>query len=77
MNFENFIKRIVFVNEIENFENAKNEYQERQRFSVFGGKKQKTSIMKTKFSQKNDKRFYSPNGITSLPIGHPPLNKIT
>ena len=61
MNFENFAKRIVSVNEIENFENAKNEHQEQQRFSVVGAKKEKTSIMKTKFSQTNDKIFYLPN----------------
>ena len=77
MNFENFVKRIVSVNEIENFENSENEYQEQQRFSVVGGKMQKASIMKTKFSQTNGKRFYSPNRLKSLPIGHPYLRKLT
>ena len=38
---------------------------------------QKASIMKAKFSQTNNKRFSSPNAITSLPIGHPSLNKLT
>ena len=33
-------------------------------------------IIKTKFSQLNDKRFYFPNGILSLPYGHPLLNDV-
>ena len=35
-------KRILSVNEIENFENPKSKYQEHQRFSVVGGEIQKT-----------------------------------
>lgn len=77
MNFQNFTKRIISVNETENFENPKKEYQEQQRFSVVGGKMQKASIMKTKFSQTNGKRFYSPNGLKSLPIRRPYLHKLT
>ena len=42
INFENFAKRILSVNEIENFENPKSKYQEQQRFSVVGGEIQKT-----------------------------------
>ena len=37
---------------------------------------QKTTAMKTKFFQTNDKRYYYLNGITSLPIGHPYLNNL-
>ena len=36
-----------------------------------------TSVMKTKFSQINDKRFYFPNGIRSLPYGHPSFTEIS
>ena len=36
-----------------------------------------TSVMKTKFSQINDKRFYFPNGILSLPYGHPSFTEIS
>ena len=32
--------------------------------------------MKTKFSQLNDKRFYFPDGIVSLPFGHKNLKQI-
>ena len=41
MNFETFGKRIVSVNEIQNFEKPRNENQELQRFSFVGGKMQK------------------------------------
>ena len=33
-------------------------------------------ILKTKFSQLNDKRFYFPNAIVSLPFGHSSLKEI-
>lgn len=55
MNCENFVKRVVPVNETEDLGNPKKEYQEQQTLSV-------------KFSQTNDKRFYSPNGMISLLI---------
>ena len=33
-------------------------------------------IVKSKFSQLNDKRFYFPNAIVSLPFGHSALNEL-
>ena len=33
-------------------------------------------IAKTKFSHFNDKRFYFPNGIVSLPFGHLSLKEV-
>ena len=36
----------------------------------------KTTVIKNKFSQLNDKRFYFQNGIVSLPFYHPNLAKI-
>ena len=33
-------------------------------------------IVKSKFSQLNDKRFYFPNAIVSLPFGHEALNDL-
>ena len=47
MNFENFFKRVVSINEIKNFGNPKNKYQEQQKFSVVGDEMEKASIMKT------------------------------
>ena len=75
MNFENFAARIATSNQIENFEMLKNEYKEQQRFSIIGGEMQKTSMLKSKFSQANDKRFYKLKRITSLPIDHPYLKE--
>ena len=34
------------------------------------------SVSKVQFSQLNDKRFYFPNGIISLPYGHPYLEEL-
>ena len=36
----------------------------------------KTTVAKIKFSQLNNKRFYFPDGIVSLPFYHPNLSKI-
>ena len=36
----------------------------------------KKTVVKTKFSQLNDKRFYFPDGIVSLPFGHKNLKEI-
>ena len=77
MNFENFAKRITTANQIENFDNPKNKYCEQQRCSIQGREMTKTAVMKTKFSQTNDKRFYFLNGITSLPVSHPLLKDLT
>ena len=46
------------------------------RFAVKKGDMVTTSIAKTKFSQLNDKRFYFPNKILSLPFGYPSLKEL-
>ena len=38
---------------------------------------EQTVILKSSFSQINDKRFYNINGVTFLPIGHPVLQDVT
>ena len=45
------------------------------RFSVVGGKMGKTTVTK-KQTLLNDKRFYFPNGIVSLPFRHPIVAEI-
>ena len=52
-----------------------NEYKEVARFVVKKGDMVKTTVTKTRFSQLNDKRFDFPNGILSLPYGHPSLDE--
>ena len=70
MNFENFSKRI---NSLTNFNTFEKQSAEVLRLSVLKAKMQKKKVVKTKFSQLNDKRFYSAKGITFLPLCHPDL----
>ena len=41
-----------------------------KRFQVINDSMQMTTVDKIQFGQLNDKRFYFPNGIVSLPFGH-------
>ena len=51
---------------------SKNENKVRQsRFQVKSTKMRKMSITKSYFSSLNDRRYHFPNGIVSLPFGHP------
>ena len=59
-----------------NFDAPKNEYSKQGQFSIVGGEMVKTSIMKTKFTQTNDKRFYYLNRVTLLSISHPVLKNL-
>ena len=67
MRFENFADRIK---SLETFEKPPAVYKEVSRLSVVHGEMIKKTNVKTKFSQLNDKRFYFPDGIVSLPFGH-------
>ena len=60
----------------EMFEKPPAEYKEVSRLSVFQGEMIKKTVVKTKFSQLNSKRFYFPDGIVSLPFGHKNLKQI-
>ena len=62
-NFDTFEKPPTYLEEV-------------SRFMVQGGEMKKETIVKNKFSQLNDKRFYSPNGILSLPFHHPDLKEL-
>ena len=46
------------------------------RISVKKGEMTTHKIVKSKFSQLNDKRFYLPNAVISLPFGHLALEEI-
>ena len=46
------------------------------RFAVKKGEMYTTKVVKTKFSQLNDKRFYFSNSILSLRFGHPSLKEL-
>ena len=76
MDYENYAARIKPLDDFETFEKPKRDYKEVVRFAVKKGDMFTTKITKTKFSQLNDKRFYFPNGIFSLPFGHPSLKEL-
>ena len=48
---------------------------EQKRFQIVNESVQMKTVSKVQFGQLNDKRFYFSNGITSLPYGHPSLEK--
>ena len=76
MEFNNFAGRIKFLVNFDIFQKPPAEYKEVSRFTVFQGEMVKETVQKTKFSQLNDKRFYFPDGIVSLPYGHQNLKEI-
>ena len=41
-----------------------------KRFQIINDAMQMNTVNKIQFGQLNDKRFYFPNGIVSLPFGH-------
>ena len=71
MNFENYANRIVSLTNFDFFEKPPAEYKEVSSLTVDRGKMQKETLLKTKFFQFNDKKFYFFDGITSLPVSHP------
>ena len=70
MNFENFAERIKQLYDFDTFVKPKQDTKPVVRISVKKGEMNTHKIVKTKFSQLNDKRFYFPNAIISLPFGH-------
>ena len=58
------------------FEKSAAEFKEVSRLTVDHGEMVKKTVIKTKFSQLNDKRFYFPDSVLSLPYGHPNLKEI-
>ena len=75
MEFLNFGNRIKPLVNFDTFEQPVNEYKQVGRFTIKKGEMVTTSVMKIKFSQLNGKRFYFPNGVLSLPYGHPSLRE--
>ena len=73
---ENFSKRIKSLVNFDTFEKPPHDSKKVSRFTVIAGEMVKTTVVKNKFSQRNDKRFYFPHGIVSLPFHHSNLAKI-
>ena len=76
MEFSNYSNRIKSLVNFDTFEKHPSEYKEVARFTVKKGDMVKAVVTKTKFSQLNDKRFYFPAGVLSLPYGHSSLSEI-
>ena len=74
MEFENYLKRINSVADIETFGQLSAEKQKQNRFPIKNNKMILPEIKKSKFAQINDKRYYFSNSIVSLPFCHPYLH---
>ena len=73
LGFENFLLRIKSLVNFDTFEKPPHDSKNISRFTVIAGEMVKATVVKNKFSQLNDKRFYFPRGVVSLPFHHPNL----
>ena len=76
MEYENFAERIKPLFDFESCQASKADRKDVVSISVKKGEMTTHKIVKTKFSQLNEKRFYFPNAILPLPFGHPSLRDI-
>ena len=76
MEFEDYANGIKSLVNFDTFEKPLAEYKQVAQFTVKQGEMVKTTITKSKFPQLNDKRFYFPDGILSLPYGHQSLQEV-
>ena len=76
LGFENFTESIKTLVNFDTFEKPLTNKKEVSRLSVAQGEMVKKTVIENKFSQMNDKRFYIPDGIVSLPSGHKNLREI-
>ena len=72
-NYEERIKPLI---DFKTYKKPKPDIKSIARISVKKGEMTTYLSRKNKFSQLNDKRFYFPNAIISLPFGHLTLSKI-
>ena len=76
MEYENYAERIKSLFDSKTYKKSKKDMKDVIHTSVKKGEMTTHKITKTKFSQLNDKRFYFPNRILSLPFGHLSLNEL-
>ena len=76
MDFENYANKILSVNDCDIFEKTERDVKEVSRLTVVDGEIQQKTVIKTKFSQFNNKRFYFADGIASLLLSHPYLKEL-
>ena len=70
MEHENFAERIKPLFRFDTYVKPKKDTEPVVRISVKKGEMATHKIIKSKFSHLNDKRFYFPNDVVSLPFGH-------
>ena len=76
MDFENYAERIKPLFDFKSYKKPKKDTKPVVRISVKKGEMTTHDIINSKFLQLNDKRFYFPNAIVSLPFGHSALNEL-
>ena len=76
MEYQNYEERIKPLIDFKTYKKPKPDIKSIARISVKIGEMTTYLSRKNKFSQLNDKRFYFPNAIISLPFGHLTLSKI-
>ena len=76
MDFENYDERILSVNDCDFFEKPDRDVKEVSRLTEVDGEMQQKTVIKTKFSEFNNKRFYFADEITSLLLPHPYLKEL-
>ena len=76
LGFENFSQGIKSLNNFDTLEKPPADFKEVSRFTVKAGEMRKETVVKNKFSQINDKRFYFPDCILSLPLYQPKLKEL-
>ena len=76
MEYENYAERIKLLFDFDSFKKPTKDCKPVVRISVKKGEMTTHRIVKCKFSQLNDKRFYFTNAIISLPFGHLALSEL-
>ena len=76
MDFENFANRIKSLVNFDTFEKPFAKFQQVVQLTVDKGGMVKKTVMKTKFSQLNDNKFYFSNGVLSLPFDQQNLREL-
>ena len=69
MNFESFASRIMDIKEYAWSQKIPSKLKQ-MRFQIKSTNMRLTNVNRTQFAGLNDKRYYLPDGITSLPYGH-------
>ena len=76
MDYQNYAERIKLLYNFQSFKPPRLDEKEAVRIGTKNSEMTTYKIRKTKFSQLNDKRFYFPNAVLSLPIGHSALKEL-